>query len=84
MRSSGDGGNARDGLLAVESIQGGDEGHVDDIEEEEKLKAAEKGTTVEYQTSIELRSVFFVMGHMNTLLILLLFKFHEFSSFSNK
>ena len=45
MRSSGDGGNARDGLLAVESIQGGDEGHVDDIEEEEKLKAAEKGTT---------------------------------------
>ena len=41
MRSSGDGGNARDGLLAVGSIQG-DEGHVDDIEEEEELKAAEK------------------------------------------
>ena len=62
MRSSGDGGNARDGLLAVESIQGGDEGHVDDIEEEEKLKAAEKGTTVEYQSSILLRSIFVCHG----------------------
>ena len=61
MRSSGDGGNARDGLLAVGSIQG-DEGHVDDIEEEEKLKAAEKGTTVEYQSSILLRSIFVCHG----------------------
>ncbi|XP_044333027.1 uncharacterized protein [Aegilops tauschii subsp. strangulata] len=38
MRSSGDGGNARDGLLAVGSIQGGDEDHMDDIEEEEKAQ----------------------------------------------
>ena len=49
MRSSGDGGNAGEGLLAVGSILGGGgdhsrgyEGRVDDIEEEEELKAAEK------------------------------------------
>ena len=45
MRSSGDGGNAGEGLLAVGSILGGGgdhsrgyEGRVDDIEEEEKAQ----------------------------------------------